>query len=1683
MASELRIALALLLTTLSLPHASTAASVSTTWNGGAGNWNDTSLWSGGVVPNNGTDTFSVFIDGGKAGNSTVTVNINPTITNLTIDSGDQLSQNNNQSLGIAGGTVINNGMWLLNSGGNITDILCNGGATLSGSGTIMMSDNLSNRIVTNNTVCTNAAGHTIRGAGQLLVNTGGMTNAGTIVADKSNSLIIDPNGLNVTNTGTLRAMNGGTLVLSSGTFVNTMGLIDAQDTSIVAVSTAAVIDGTLNTGGSGEIRPQVSSFSNVTNNGTVNETNNQSGTVTGTLTNNGTWVLNSTGNLTDLYCNGGATLSGSGSIVMSDNGNNRILTDNTACTNALGHTIRGAGQLLVNTGGMVNAGTVVADQNAGLTIHPNGLNFTNTGTLQATSGSTLLLTSGTFINAMGLIEADAMSAVAVSNAAVVEGTMTTNGSGIITTGGGSTFTNVTNTGTVAVPNNESTAVTGTLANDGTWRLNSAGNNTDLNCVGAATLGGTGTLVMSDNGNNRILTNNTQCTNAATHTIRGAGQLLVNTGGMLNKGTIIADRTNPLLIDPNGIGFTNESILQAQDGATLILNTDTFTNTNGSIKALDASVVQISATVLGGQLVTSDTGKIRVLNSTTLDNVTSGATIEQPNNNAVAVTHTLTNNSTWSMQSVGNLTDLHCVGMATITGNGSISMSDNISNRIVTDNTRCTNGPQHTIHGAGQLLANTGGMINNGTIIADLPSGIVIDPNGLGFTNAGLLRAASGGTLTLSSNGFDNSSGLIEALDGSVVQIANGASVTGGDLTASGTGGIYLVAGPLLTDVTTTGTVFLPNNNAAVVHGTLVNNGTWSLNSLGNSTDLYCNAGATLSGPGSIVMSNNGNNRILTDNTACTNALGHTIRGAGQLLVNTGGMVNAGTIIADQNAALVVDPNGVNFANTGTLRAASGGTLILTAGTFVNTNGLIEAQDMSTVVVNGGATLMDGTMTTSGSGIVNVGGGATFTNIASSGTIEQDNNQSTIITGTLTNNSTWMLSSVGNLTDLNCIAGATLGGTGSLTMSNNGNNRILANNTQCTNAVGHTIRGAGQLLANTGGMLNQGTIVADQTAALTLDPNGLGFTNQGTLRAMGSGGITINPDPFTNAGTVLVDTGSSLVRNGTYPQTAGTTTVNGTLNATGLVDIQGGALQGSGTVAANVPNAGQVRPGGSAAAGNLSINGTYTQTAGGVLNVEIGGSAPGTGYDRLTVSGAATLNGTINISLINNFMPVLNSTFTVLTFASHTGDFATYNGLMQSNGLAFSASYTGTSLVLTVTHEAFTPTPTATPTQTPTATRTPTYTATRTSTHTPTATPTRTSTATPSATAPTGSPTVTPTSSRTATQTPTGTATTTPSQTPTQVSTGTATVTPTRTVTLTGTLTATPTNTPGVTSTATSSPTNPLPSASPTPSATPASITVSGMVRIPGPPGHQGPHGLMPAVGVTVEAFVCAHGRSCLDMLEIPVGSAVTDALGQFSMSIPRDVVVGNLLVLRATVDGNRLHAVITSQSLGLSDAPLVRRSAAVEVVTDLIDVDPISEASVRLLADQGLQNFSDSGIDSVNEAVDAANTQSTFDGMTLEAANTAAEMTAANDPAVQMALQDNRFTPTPTATATPIPCSGDCDSSGTVTIDEILTLVNIALDNLPVSTCLAGDAHPDGRITIDEILTAVNNALNQCVPG
>ena len=60
-------------------------------------------------------------------------------------------------------------------------------------------------------------------------------------------------------------------------------------------------------------------------------------------------------------------------------------------------------------------------------------------------------------------------------------------------------------------------------------------------------------------------------------------------------------------------------------------------------------------------------------------------------------------------------------------------------------------------------------------------------------------------------------------------------------------------------------------------------------------------------------------------------------------------------------------------------------------------------------------------------------------------------------------------------------------------------------------------------------------------------------------------------------------------------------------------------------------------------------------------------------------------------------------------------------------------------------------------------------------------------------------------------------------------------------------------------------------------------------------------------------------------------------------------------------------------------------------------------------------------------------------------------------------------------------CVGDCDGGGEVTVNELVTLVNIALNNVALAACRSGDSDNSHDITIDEIIAAVNAALSGCM--
>ncbi|MEQ8232827.1 MAG: hypothetical protein RKL32_14040, partial [Gammaproteobacteria bacterium] len=898
----------------------------------------------------------------------------------------------------------------------------------------------------------------------------------------------------------------------------------------------------------------------------------------GGILNDGQILLQGNGGFTTLTFSGAQTIAGRGAIVLSDDSLNRITTNNTVLQhgNNFGHELRGAGSLLANTGGLWNLSTIRQQGANALVIDPNGLGVDNDGLLVAEGSGGLTLTAGTFDNAGGEIRAANASVARFIGATVNGGVLSSGGSGVLETGN-STFDGVTVTGAMMQTNGSTASIRNGLLLLGTWSLGSTGAFTQMSFVGEQSVTGTGTIVFSDTEFNRLVNNNTVTTLGNGITLRGAGRVLDNTGGLVNQGSIIAEGTNALTIDPNGNGFVNEGLLRAAGAGGLVLTSGIF-DLASPVEVQAGSALLVNAATLNGGALDIAAGVAADVRSTTLNGVTINGDVLQANGINNTVINGLTLNGTWTLASSGAFTDLLFNGTQTLGGAGTLVLGDAELNRLVNNNTVTTIGSDVTVRGAGRLLDNSGGLVNLGTILAEGNTALTIDPNGLDFLNQGSLRAVGAGGLRLVNGIFDLDSALdVDAgsaltvvsstLNDGVVNVANGVVA---DIRSS-----------TLNGMTVNGDVLQANGINNTITGGLMLNGTWTLDSTGAFTDLFFNGTQTLGGTGTLVLGDAELNRLVNNNTVTTIGSDVTVRGAGRLLDNSGGLVNLGTILAEGNTALTIDPNGLDFLNQGSLRAVGAGGLRLVAGTFHLDSALdVEAGSALSVV---SSILNTGTVNIA-NGVVADIRSSTLNGMTVNGDVLQANGINNTITNGLTLNGTWTLGSNGAFTDLFVSGAQTLGGNGTLVLGDAALNRVVNNNTVTTIGANMTVRGAGRLLDNSGGLVNLGSIIAEGDTALTIDPNGLGFVNQGSLRAVGAGGLRLVGGTFHLDSALDVEAGSAL-------SVVSSTLDNGTVNiANGVTaDIRSSTLNGM-TINGDVLQANGIN---NTITGGLMLNGTWT----------------------------------------------------------------------------------------------------------------------------------------------------------------------------------------------------------------------------------------------------------------------------------------------------------------------------------------------------------------------------------------------------------------------------------------------------------------------------------------------------------
>ena len=1253
---------------ISLCIASSVAShaQTSTWtNNGDGLFSNAANWDNGS-PNGAT--FDAIIDDGDSA-VTVTLDASRTLNNLTLGADDALLFNNNTSLTLAG-DIANNGLIQLNSLGNTTSVILSGGGDhiLSGNGIVRLGNSV-NQIRGAGTLV-NSATHTIEGGGAIGTNTIGINNLGLIRANQSGVLMtIDPSAAgNLVNTGTLRAENGGSLLLTGsggGSFDNTGGTIEALAGSTVRFTASAnITGGTLSTTGDGSLSidaSQVLFLTNLTNAGDLTIQNNADLRLSGSIVNSGSISTTSAGNPTNIRVeSGGVTLSGGGTLdFQSVSGINGAATG-ARLTN-VDNTISGSGNIGQSTAAITNGAAGVIQANIDgqtLLLDPvatatdGGVSFINDGILRASNGGTLLLTGsggGDFTN-NNLIEALDLSSVRfTTNASVTGGTLSSTGTGqlVVNASQNVFFTDITNNGLLIAENASDLGISGTINNTGTIRLTSTGNQTDLEIqTGGATLTGGGTLTLAD-ATTGINTSSlgTRLTNFD-NTIQGVGAIGQNLTAITNAagGLIDANGAGTLTLDPvatasdSGASFLNDGILRASGGGTLVLTGSAggaFTN-NNRIEALDGSEVQLTtgASITGGTLATSGSGLFRASASQNvfLTDLTLNGNLIADNNTDLGISGGITNTGSITLTSLGNQTDLEIqAGGVTLDGGGTVTFANSTTGlNSAQTGARFTN-VDNVLQGQGSIGQNVTAITNSadGLIDANISGGrLTLDPSASAvdmdpvFQNDGILRASNGGILTftgIGSGDFTNNN-LIEALASSTIELTGNASITGGTLSTTGDGVIRALASQnvFLTDLSNEGNIVVENNTDLGISGSIRNGGSITLTSIGNQTDLEIQAGgATLTGGGIVTLANQTTGINTSSFGARLTNADNTIQGRGIFGQNVLAITNGPEATIDANisgATLLIDPvatatdSGPSFLNRGVAQASNGGTLSLTgigSGTFTNdTNGTFQALDGSSISMVSGAVLTN-----------NVAGTLTGGRYVA---VDSGNGASLTLLGT----------------PVTAIAANTLvdlsGANSAITFDGTALSQTLTSN------AGTLRLRDGRVFNNVNTLANSGTL--DVRGGTFVSPI---LTNSGTVS--GFGNVNVRP---TNSGAIVADGGTLTLSNG-VAASGGSSSV--TINNGAALDMSaGGAASSTATLAHNGTDL-------NLGSKTINVSSDYT-------NANFG---TGNSFDaRANVSGSGAINATGNTAQSITG----DGAGGTLNFGNvHVGDSATLNYAVANTG--------------------------------------------------------------------------------------------------------------------------------------------------------------------------------------------------------------------------------------------------------------------------------------------------------------------------------------------------------------------------------------------------------------------------------
>ncbi len=722
-----------------------------------------------------------------------------------------------------------------------------------------------------------------------------------------------------------------------------------------------------------------------------------------------------------------------------------------------------------------------------------------------------------------------------------------------------------------------------LSNDGQIRVNSSqgGNSTSITFLDSCTIGPAvegGWLTLNANAGNldtaylqtaagKVLTN------AATHTIRGTGNIYAP---LVNNGIVLADvpgRTLQLFSTPK----TNNSIMRATGGGNLVISDITVTQGPQGQIVTDTTNLWLNSVTISGGSVTA-LGNTRIVPNGALnlkDGVSITGLVDIPNGQSVIVNQPdLVSNGTITLNPAagGSNTYMQFNQPGTIVGQTDIVLNANPGN-LDTAYLMSQGGSTLTIPGT-STVRGTGNLylplVNNSVISADV-NGRTLQFLGAAKVNNGTILATAGGRLLLNSITLTQGPAGLVTSDGTDLSLV-GMTINGGSVTAGNGGHIVITANLALTGgVSTAGPLDIPNAQALTLHQpNLIHNGVVTVNTTagGSNTYVLFTQSGTIVGPAQIFLNANPGN---LDTAYIQGASGATltlpatatIRGTGNLYVP---LINNGLVHANVSGRTIQLLGGAK-TNNATIKATGGGLLRLDSITLnQGASGLLTSDQTDLSLV--GATLSGGTCTVTGGARMVVTGNLSLTGgVSTAGPLDIPNaqaitlNQANLIhSGVVTVNTG---AGGSNTSMLFTQSGTIVGPTEIVLNANPGNLDTAylhgASGVTLTLPSTATIRGTGNLYVP---LINNGLVHANVNGR-TIQLLGGAKTNNATIKASGGGLLQVNEITLNQgASGQIISEGTNLslvgceIRGGQMEVTGGVIQVIGSVTLSGGVNYFG-----------------------------------------------------------------------------------------------------------------------------------------------------------------------------------------------------------------------------------------------------------------------------------------------------------------------------------------------------------------------------------------------------------------------------------------------------------------------------------------------------------------------------------------------